>query len=104
MRFGVVVARFNSLVTKQLLEGAHETFERHGVSSANVDVGAPCNSHHPWHATRTMPSSVESCSCSTTPETFFAARFRLHGCPAALSCPWWPRVWPSLGPTMPSCA
>lgn len=44
MRFGVVVARFNSLVTKQLLEGAHETFERHGVSSANVDVGAPCNS------------------------------------------------------------
>lgn len=99
MRFGVVVARFNSLVTKQLLEGAHETFERHGVSSANVDVGAcACYTHHAQHA------AAESCSCSTTPETFFAARFRLHGCPAALSCQWLPRVWPSLGPTMPSFA
>ena len=39
-KFGVVVARFNSLVTKQLLEGAHEVFTRHGVPTANVDVSA----------------------------------------------------------------
>mmetsp|Transcript_5429 Transcript_5429/g.14660 ORF Transcript_5429/g.14660 Transcript_5429/m.14660 type:complete len:237 (+) Transcript_5429:80-790(+) len=38
MKFGVVVARFNSLVTKQLLEGALEDFERHGVDPENVDV------------------------------------------------------------------
>ena len=38
MRFGVVVARFNSLVTKQLLEGALEDFERHGVHAEDVDV------------------------------------------------------------------
>jgi len=38
MRYGVVVARFNSLVTKELLEGAHEVFERHGVKADNVDV------------------------------------------------------------------
>ncbi|KAF5832218.1 6,7-dimethyl-8-ribityllumazine synthase [Dunaliella salina] len=38
MKFGVVVARFNSLVTKQLLEGALEDFERHGVDPENVDI------------------------------------------------------------------
>jgi 6,7-dimethyl-8-ribityllumazine synthase len=37
-RFGIVVARFNSLVTKQLLEGAYETFHRHGVPSSQIDV------------------------------------------------------------------
>eukprot|EP00798_Chlamydomonas_sp_ICE-L_P005647 gene5647-8972_t len=37
-KFAVVVSKFNSLVTKQLLEGAHETFERHGVSTDHVDV------------------------------------------------------------------
>jgi len=41
MKFGIVVARFNSLVTKQLLEGALEDFERHGVDPDNIDVGAP---------------------------------------------------------------
>ena len=40
MKFGVVVARFNSLVTKQLLEGSLETFKRHGVPDANVDVSS----------------------------------------------------------------
>jgi 6,7-dimethyl-8-ribityllumazine synthase len=42
-KYGVVVARFNSLVTKQLLEGAHEVFHRHGVKPENVDV-----SHAAW--------------------------------------------------------
>ncbi|GAX78263.1 hypothetical protein CEUSTIGMA_g5705.t1 [Chlamydomonas eustigma] len=38
MKFAVVVARFNSLVTKELLEGAIEVFERHGVNPPDVDV------------------------------------------------------------------
>ena len=38
MKFGIVVGRFNDLVTKLLLEGALEDFERHGVSRDDVDV------------------------------------------------------------------
>ena len=38
MRFAVIVARFNDLVTKLLLEGALEAFQRHGVSASDVDV------------------------------------------------------------------
>jgi 6,7-dimethyl-8-ribityllumazine synthase len=38
MKFGIVVGRFNDLVTKLLLEGALEHFERHGVSKEDVDV------------------------------------------------------------------
>ena len=37
-RFGVVVGRFNDLVTKLLLEGCKESFARHGVSDSDVDV------------------------------------------------------------------
>ncbi|KAG2446620.1 hypothetical protein HYH02_008195 [Chlamydomonas schloesseri] len=37
-KYAVVVARFNSLITKGLLEGAMETFEAHGVPKENVDV------------------------------------------------------------------
>ena len=38
LKFGIVVGRFNDLVTKLLLEGALDHFERHGVSRAEVDV------------------------------------------------------------------
>lgn len=38
MKFGVVVGRFNDLVTKLLLDGALGAFKRHGVSEADVDV------------------------------------------------------------------
>jgi 6,7-dimethyl-8-ribityllumazine synthase len=38
MRFGIVVARFNDLVTKLLLEGALESFQRHGVGTDDIDV------------------------------------------------------------------
>mmetsp|Transcript_690 Transcript_690/g.1804 ORF Transcript_690/g.1804 Transcript_690/m.1804 type:complete len:235 (-) Transcript_690:54-758(-) len=38
MKFGIVVGRFNDLVTKLLLEGALEDFERHGLSREDVDV------------------------------------------------------------------
>jgi 6,7-dimethyl-8-ribityllumazine synthase len=38
LRFGVVVARFNSLVTEQLLAGAADALRRHGVKDQDVDV------------------------------------------------------------------
>ena len=38
LKFGIVVARFNDLVTKLLLEGALEHFQRHGVPASDVDV------------------------------------------------------------------
>ena len=38
LRFGCVVARFNDLVTKPLLEGVLEGFERHGTLREEVDV------------------------------------------------------------------
>ena len=37
-RFAIVVARFNELFTKQLLEGALAAFRRHGVAEGDVDV------------------------------------------------------------------
>ena len=41
LRFGVVVARFNELVTKLLLEGVLEGVERHGGQRSDVDVRGP---------------------------------------------------------------
>jgi 6,7-dimethyl-8-ribityllumazine synthase len=38
LRFGVVVARFNSLITDQLLAGALDALRRHGADEAAVDV------------------------------------------------------------------
>jgi 6,7-dimethyl-8-ribityllumazine synthase len=38
LRFGVVVARFNSLITDQLLAGALDALKRHGADEAAVDV------------------------------------------------------------------
>lgn len=38
MKFAIVVGRFNDLVTKLLLEGALEDFQRHGVAREDVDV------------------------------------------------------------------
>lgn len=40
LKFGIVVGRFNDLVTKLLLEGALDHFERHGTSLDDVDVSA----------------------------------------------------------------
>lgn len=37
-RFGIVVSRFNALVSKQLLEGARDCLTRHGCDPVNVDV------------------------------------------------------------------
>jgi 6,7-dimethyl-8-ribityllumazine synthase len=38
LRFAVVVARFNSLVTEQLLSGAVDALRRHGADEGAIDV------------------------------------------------------------------
>ena len=38
LRFAVVVSRFNSLVTEQLLAGAVDALRRHGAEDAAIDV------------------------------------------------------------------
>jgi 6,7-dimethyl-8-ribityllumazine synthase len=38
LRFGIVVARFNALVTEQLLSGAVDALRRHGVKDGDIDV------------------------------------------------------------------
>ncbi|HEY8485768.1 MAG TPA: 6,7-dimethyl-8-ribityllumazine synthase, partial [Limnochordales bacterium] len=38
LRIGVVVARFNQLVTQQLLAGALDALSQHGVAEGDVDV------------------------------------------------------------------
>lgn len=38
LRFGIVVARFNELVTRMLLEGARDGLVRHGVARDAIDV------------------------------------------------------------------
>lgn len=38
LKVGIVVSRFNSLVTDQLLNGAADALRRHGVKDADVDV------------------------------------------------------------------
>ncbi|XP_028116588.1 6,7-dimethyl-8-ribityllumazine synthase, chloroplastic [Camellia sinensis] len=38
LRFAVVVARFNEIVTKLLLEGALDTFKRYSVKEEDIDV------------------------------------------------------------------
>jgi|SRR4051812_36347302 len=37
-RFGIVVARFNELVTRPLLDGALDGLKRHGVDDDDIDV------------------------------------------------------------------
>ena len=38
LRFAIVIARFNELITRQLLEGALNGLRRHGVADEDVDV------------------------------------------------------------------
>ena len=38
LRFGIVVARFNSLITDQLLSGALDALKRHGAAEADIEV------------------------------------------------------------------
>jgi 6,7-dimethyl-8-ribityllumazine synthase len=38
LKFGVVVSRFNEVITKRLLNGARDSFLRHGVDENNIDI------------------------------------------------------------------
>lgn len=38
LKFGVVVSRFNEIITSRLLDGAKDAFLRHGVSEQDIDV------------------------------------------------------------------
>lgn len=38
MRFGIIVSRFNGLVTEKLLEGALEALKRHGAEQDQIDI------------------------------------------------------------------
>ena len=38
LKFGVVVARFNELITGKLLEGAQDALRRHGVNQEDIEV------------------------------------------------------------------
>lgn len=38
MRFGIVVSRFNEIISRNLLQGALETLKRHGADDSNITV------------------------------------------------------------------
>ena len=38
LKFGIIVARFNEIITSRLLDGAKDAFLRHGVSEQDIDV------------------------------------------------------------------
>ena len=38
LKFGVVVSRFNEVITNRLLNGAKDSFLRHGVDEKDIDV------------------------------------------------------------------
>ena len=38
LKFGIVVSRFNELITTRLLEGAKDALVRHGVDGGDIDV------------------------------------------------------------------
>jgi 6,7-dimethyl-8-ribityllumazine synthase len=38
LKFGVVVSRFNEIITNRLLNGAKDAFLRHGVAEKDIDV------------------------------------------------------------------
>ncbi len=38
LKFGIVIARFNEIITGRLLEGAKDSLLRHGVSEQDIDI------------------------------------------------------------------
>jgi 6,7-dimethyl-8-ribityllumazine synthase len=38
LRFGVVISRFNEIITTRLFEGAKDAFLRHGVGEQDIDI------------------------------------------------------------------
>lgn len=62
--YAVVVARFNDLVTRRLLEGALDTFRRHGVKEQNVTVvWVPGSFELPLAAGRLVKSGKYAAVC-----------------------------------------
>ena len=59
LRFGVVVARFNELVTKPLLEGVLEGLERHGTARECVQVW-------PRHQHKVFTAGLQRSFCSVS--------------------------------------
>ena len=38
LKFGVVISRFNEIITTRLLDGAKDAFLRHGVNEKDIDI------------------------------------------------------------------
>jgi 6,7-dimethyl-8-ribityllumazine synthase len=38
LKFGIVIARFNEIITGRLLEGARDSLLRHGVNEPDIDI------------------------------------------------------------------
>jgi 6,7-dimethyl-8-ribityllumazine synthase len=38
LKFGIVISRFNEIITSKLLSGAKDSLKRHGVAEADVDA------------------------------------------------------------------
>jgi 6,7-dimethyl-8-ribityllumazine synthase len=38
LKFGIVISRFNEIITSKLLSGAKDSLKRHGVAEADVDT------------------------------------------------------------------
>lgn len=60
LKVGIVVARFNDLITRPLMEGAVDTFERYGVDLSDVEVGAAEAEACAGRMTDVTPSSPSS--------------------------------------------
>jgi 6,7-dimethyl-8-ribityllumazine synthase len=62
--YAIVVARFNDLVTRRLLEGAVDTFRRHGVTDKNVTIAwVPGSFELPLIADRLAKSGKYAAVC-----------------------------------------
>jgi 6,7-dimethyl-8-ribityllumazine synthase len=63
-RFGIVVGRFNELVTGRLLEGALDCLVRHGVKESDVSVyRVPGSFEIPQAARRVSMTEVDAVIC-----------------------------------------
>jgi 6,7-dimethyl-8-ribityllumazine synthase len=62
LKFGIVVSRFNEIITGRLIEGARDSLLRHGVSDQDIDVA--------W-----TPGSMEIPLAAKTPSSAWAASY-----------------------------
>ncbi len=90
MKFGVVVGRFNDLVTKLLLDGALDAFNRHGVARDDVDVSGcaclPSGQSNAWLGIdRQSKSNCQSAHTGAAVQ--LPAHSLLHALAAVYPCP-----------------